>query len=71
MGEVYVLGSTIYAATGTGLKISTNGGGSWTTYTTTNGLANNALTSLYVTPGAIYAGTNAGLSISYPLLFVQ
>jgi hypothetical protein len=73
---VYAIGNSIYVATDDGLRISTNGGVSWSAYTTANGLATNAVFGVYAVPGAVYAATldfntpaNGGLSISYPLLF--
>ena len=62
---VYAVGSTVYAATGNGLSISTNGGTTFTTKTTSNGLGYNSLWSVYAVGSTIYAGTNSGgLSIS-------
>jgi hypothetical protein len=77
---VFVVGSTVYAATypvgypgtGGGLSISTNGGDTFTNYTASNGLGSNEVTSVFVSGGKIYVGTrntdfvtpNGGLSIS-------
>jgi hypothetical protein len=62
---VYAIGNTIYAATfGGGLSISTNGGGNWTTYKTTNGLGSDSLRGVYASGNNIYAATTAGVSIS-------
>jgi len=64
---VYASGSNIYAATTGGLSISTNGGSSFTNYTTTstnNGLGNNVVYGVYASGSNIYAATNGGLSIS-------
>ena len=38
---------TIYAATAGGLSVSRDGGATWTTYTTANGLASNDVYSVY------------------------
>ena len=67
MYGVYASGSNIYAATRGGLSISTNGGSSFTNYTTTstnNGLGNNAVYGVYASGSNIYAATDGGLSIS-------
>jgi hypothetical protein len=61
---VYAVGSTIYAATIGGLSISTNGGTSFTNYTTTNGLGSNDVRGVYAVGSTIYAATAGGLSIS-------
>ena len=64
---VYASGSNIYAATTGGLSISTNGGSSFTNYTTTstnNGLGNNVVYGVYASGSNIYAATNGGLSIA-------
>jgi hypothetical protein len=52
-----------------GLSISNNGGGSWTTYTTANGLGDNvvyevAVGALGSGAGGIWAATREGLSVS-------
>ncbi|MFM7587427.1 MAG: hypothetical protein ACKO6M_10450, partial [Bacteroidota bacterium] len=61
---VYVSGSTVYAATGGGLSISTNGGTSFTNYTTANGLGNNSVNGVYASGSTVYAATYGGLSLS-------
>jgi hypothetical protein len=62
--EVYAVGSTIYAATGGGLRISTNSGANFTNYTTTDGLGSNIVRGVYAVGSTIYAATQGGLSIS-------
>ncbi|QDK79369.1 hypothetical protein EXU85_12465 [Spirosoma sp. KCTC 42546] len=62
--SVYVVGNTIYVATDGGLSISTNGGSTFTTYTTANGLGSNTVFRVYVVSNKIYAATTNGLSIS-------
>ena len=54
--------TTIYAATSDGLSISTNGGGSYTNYTT--GLGNVQVKGVTAVGGTIDAATTGGLSIS-------
>lgn len=61
---VYAVGSTIYAATEGGLSISTNGGTTFTNYTTADGLGNNIVYGVYAVGSTIYAATHGGLSIS-------
>jgi hypothetical protein len=62
---VYTNCNNIYSATNNnGLSISTNGGGNWTTYKTTNGLGSNSLRGVYASGNNIYAATSAGVSIS-------
>jgi len=62
---VYVSGSTIYAATNSGgLSISTDGGNTWTTKTTSNGLATNSLLGVYANGNNVYVASNSGLAIS-------
>jgi hypothetical protein len=59
------MGNTVYATTYSGgLSISTDGGATFTTYTTANGLRSNNATSVYVdiTTAKIYTGTSGGLS---------
>ncbi len=60
--------TTVYAATGGGLSISTNGGSTFTNKTTTSGLGNNQLRGVYAVSGpnaaTVYAATSNGLSIS-------
>jgi hypothetical protein len=61
---VYASDSSIYAATDGGLSISSNGGDSFTNYTTANGLGGNTLCWVYANSKTIYAATNGGLSIA-------
>jgi hypothetical protein len=61
---VYASGSTIYAATGGGLSVSSNNGTSWTNYTTANGLGNNLVNGVYASGSTIYAATQGGLSVA-------
>lgn len=62
--DVYVDGTEIYAATdGGGLSVSTNGGTSWTSYTTANGLGSNGVQGVYADGSDIYAATWNGLSV--------
>ena len=56
-------GSWITATTD-GLSISTNGGSSFTNYTTTSGLGSNTVLGVYANGGTIYAATFGGLSIA-------
>ena len=64
MNGVSVSGSSIYAATGGGLSISTNGGTSFTNYTTANGLGSNFMRGVYASGSSIYVATEGGLSIA-------
>jgi len=61
---VHAVGTTVYAATISGLSISTNGGSSFTNYTTANGLGGNFVNGVYAVGNTIYAATGSGLSIS-------
>ena len=64
---VYVIGSTVYAATTGGLSISTDGGATFTNKTTSNGLGSNTVKGVYAidgTPDTVYAATTNGLAIS-------
>jgi outer membrane protein OmpA-like peptidoglycan-associated protein len=65
---VFVDGSTVYVGTygGTdgGLRISTDGGATFTTKTTVDGLGNNGVGDVYAVGSTIYAATNEGFSIS-------
>ena len=63
MFGVYESGGTIYAATQGGLSLSTNGGLSWTNYTTADGLARNYVYGVYASGSTVYAATQGGLSI--------
>jgi hypothetical protein len=62
--DVYASGSTIYAATFGGLSISTDGGNSFTNYTTSDGLGSNNVVGVYASGSNIYVATNGGLSIA-------
>jgi hypothetical protein len=69
--DVFVVGSTVYAATrGGGLSISTDGGATFTKRTTANGLGGNTVLGVYVVGSTVYAATanydgdQGGLSIS-------
>ena len=55
-------GSTLYAATGAGLSISTDGGTTFVNYTT--GLASMSVNTIAVSGATVYAATDLGLSIS-------
>jgi hypothetical protein len=61
---VYAVGSTVYAATGGGLSISTDGGATFTNRTTANGLGGNFVSAVYALGGTVYAATYGGVSIS-------
>ena len=62
--DIYVDNSgTIYAATSMGLGISADGGDNFANITTTNGLGNNIVNSVYVIGSNIYVGTYGGLGI--------
>ena len=60
--------ATIYAATSGGLSISTNGGTTFTNYTTANsGLGGGVVKGVYAVGGTVYAATQGGgLSIGSP-----
>jgi hypothetical protein len=63
--NVFASGSTIYAGTRGGLSISSDGGTTWATKTTANGLGNNRVSGVYVSGSTVYAATQGGgLSIS-------
>ncbi len=63
--RLFVRGSTVLASTASGLGISSNNGGSFSTRTTSNGLGSNAVNGTFIdVSGNIYVGTQAGLSIS-------
>ncbi|KAA0991822.1 ligand-binding sensor domain-containing protein [Dyadobacter aurulentus] len=64
VSAVYVVGSTVYAATAGGLSISTDGGNSFTNRTTANGLGDDGVNAVYVMGSTVYAATAGGLSIS-------
>ena len=61
---VYAQGSTIYAATQSGLSVSTNNGTNWTNYITGSGLGSNTVYGVYAAGSTIYAATFGGLSVS-------
>lgn len=60
----YAVESTVYAATSIGLSISTDGGATFTTKTTANGLGGNTVRGVSAIGSTIYAATDGGLSIS-------
>jgi hypothetical protein len=62
--DIYVTGSTVYAATTGGLSISTDGGASFTNRTTAQGLGNNFVEGVFVVGNTVYAATFGGLSTS-------
>ncbi|MDR9391373.1 MAG: hypothetical protein RI554_05025 [Trueperaceae bacterium] len=63
--DVFVEEGTIYAATyGGGISISTDGGDTFTSYTTGDGLPSNNALSVWVQDGTIYAGTFSGLAVA-------
>ena len=62
IGGIAISGSTIYAATTGGVSISTNGGSSWTNYTT--GLGSTSVGGIAISGSTIYAATQGGLSVS-------
>ncbi|WP_373551754.1 GEVED domain-containing protein [Haliscomenobacter sp.] len=69
VNDVYVVGTglsrTIYAATNGGLSIARNGSTTFINYTVANGLGDNQINALAVTPdGVIYAATQNGVSVS-------
>ena len=67
---VYAVGSTIYAATDSGLSISTDGGATFTTRTTADGLAGGFRNSpekvdgVFVVDSTVYAASYGGLAVS-------
>ncbi len=60
MVGVYADGATVYAATFGGLSISTDGGATFTTYTTANGMGSNFVSGVYADGATVYAATNGG-----------
>jgi hypothetical protein len=64
--KVYAAGATVYAATNGGLSLSTDGGTSFTNYTSTSGLGANAVKDVIATGSSIYAATSGGLSFCPP-----
>ena len=61
---VYAVDSTIYAATDSGLSISTDDGQHWVNKTNVDGLGNLLVRSVFAVGSTIYAATNGGVSIS-------
>ncbi len=61
---VYAEDDTVYAATGSGLSISTDGGATFTNRTTADGLGDNGVAGVYAEDDTVYAATYLGLSIS-------
>ena len=64
LNGVFVVGSTIYAATKAGLSISTDGGTTFTSRTSAQGLSGNSVRKVFVEGLTVYAATDNGLSIS-------
>ena len=64
MFGVYASDGYLYAATSGGLSVSTDNGGSWTTYTTADGLGSNGVRGVYASGSNLYAATTGGLSIA-------
>ena len=63
--SVYVTGGTIYAATRGGLSQSSDGGATYTNYSTGNSsIGSNEVLDVFARGGVVYAATNNGLSIS-------
>ena len=62
--EFLLQGSNVYASHRWGYSISSNGGTSYTNYTTANGLGNNQVRGSYASGSAIYVATTGGVSIS-------
>ncbi len=54
----------VYAGTAGGLSISTNGGTSWSNYTTADGLGSNNVYGVFADGSTVYAATSLGLTIS-------
>jgi hypothetical protein len=61
---VFVSGNNVYAATGSGLSTSTDGGLTFSNKTTASGLGSNTVASVFASGTHVYAGTANGLSIS-------
>ncbi len=55
----------LYAGSSNGLGVSLNGGSSWTTFTTANGLMSNSISALFVSGSSLYIATTSGLSIAH------
>jgi hypothetical protein len=64
MHDVVVSNGKIFVGTNAGLSISSDGGSTWITKTTANGLGSNNVGNLSVSNGVVYASTTGGLSIS-------
>ena len=61
MYGVYADGATVYAATYSGgLNISTDGGATFTTYTTANGLGSDEVFGVFAEGSTVYAATYGG-----------
>ncbi|MBU3729464.1 MAG: hypothetical protein FGM37_09510, partial [Phycisphaerales bacterium] len=58
--RVFAEGGTVYAATDTGLAISTDGGSSWTNYNDELGSGTAVVRDVFVSGGTIYAATGLG-----------
>ena len=63
-GGVFADGSNVYAATTGGLSISTDGGATFTSKTTANGLGAKSVRGVFASGAIVYAATTGGLSIS-------
>ena len=61
---IFLDGTNIYACLAGGLNISNNGGTSFSTKTTTHGLARNDVNGVYAAGSIVFAATGAGLSQS-------
>lgn len=61
---MFVSDGTIYATSGGGLSISSDGGTTWTNYTTANGLPTNFLRDVYVSDGTVYIGSDQGITLA-------
>lgn len=61
---VFADGANVYAATNSGLGISTDGGETFVSRTTTNGLADNQVYGVFADGTTVYAATASALSIS-------
>ncbi|MCX5967066.1 MAG: hypothetical protein NTV57_05370 [Cyanobacteria bacterium] len=64
MRGVYASGNSVYVATAGGLSVSTNGGTSYTNYTTADGLGNNFVRGVYASGNTIYTATYGGVSLA-------
>lgn len=63
--RVFVSAHKIFAVTGSGLSISTDGGINYTNKTTADGLGSNGIFDVYVSGDTVVVATNNGVSISY------